>query len=217
MNHEPPRLSAVRHHFTQLLSSTRRGARLARLLAAGSLHTWDVPPAAIEQAEHLVAELAANAVFHGRVPGRGFRLTLRLDPAAGTLRIEVTDARGDRRPGHRPNAGPECESGRGLLLVTALADRWGTEPHPPSSKTVWCEIGLQPQPTAGCSPDGRSGQTPSDSASPAHREDEGLLFGGRANVSGRSDGPVGEAKRGSPPDESPWNQARTLRSPRQQR
>lgn len=148
MNHESPRLPAVRRHFTQLLSSTRRGARLARLLAAGALHAWDVPPAVTERAEHLVAELAANAVFHGRVSGRDFRLGLTLDPTAGSLHIEVTDARGDRRPGHRPNSGPESESGRGMLLVTALADRWGTDPYPPSGKTVWCEIDLHTRRTA---------------------------------------------------------------------
>lgn len=55
-----------------------------------------------EAAEQVVAELAANAVLHGRVPGRDFRLrlTLRTD---GALRIEVTDARGtgSRRSGTR--------------------------------------------------------------------------------------------------------------------
>ena len=29
--------------------------------------------------------------------------------------------------------------GRGLLLVTALAGRWGVEPYPPGGKTVWAE------------------------------------------------------------------------------
>lgn len=91
MSSETRRLPATVRHFTQLLSSTRRGARLARLLATGALQTWDVPPAVAERAEHIVAELAANAVFHGRVRGRDFRLGLTLDPAAGTLRAEVTD------------------------------------------------------------------------------------------------------------------------------
>jgi hypothetical protein len=34
---------------------------------------------------------------------------------------------------------PDDESGRGLLIVAALADRWGSEPYPPSGKTVWAE------------------------------------------------------------------------------
>ena len=135
-----PQLPATVRTFTQLLSSTRRGARLARLLTAGELHTWEVAPDVAERAEHIVAELAANAFFHGRVRGRDFRLDLTLDTAADTLRIELTDARGDRFPGHRPNADPDSESGRGILLVTALADRWGTSLFVPSGKTVWAEV-----------------------------------------------------------------------------
>lgn len=42
----------------------------------------------------LIAELTADAGLHGRVRGREARLDVRLD--AGELRIEVTDARGDR-------------------------------------------------------------------------------------------------------------------------
>ncbi|WP_307808397.1 ATP-binding protein [Streptomyces oryzae] len=135
-----------------MLSSTRRGARLARLLAAGELRAWQLPPSVAERAERIVAELAANAVFHGSVRGRDFRLGLFLDPVAGHLRIEVTDARGEYRPEHRPSVTADCESGRGLLLVTALADYWGTEPYPTSGRTVWAALtvprichGEQPQ------------------------------------------------------------------------
>ena len=35
----------------------------------------------------------------------------------------------------------EAESGRGLLLVEACADRWGHGPRDPYTKTVWAEIG----------------------------------------------------------------------------
>ncbi|MFF5471904.1 ATP-binding protein [Streptomyces achromogenes] len=133
--------NAAAHSFSQLLSSTRRGARLARLLAVGELHAWGLSPNVIERAEHIVAELAANAAVHGRVRGRSFRLVLRVDTTAGTLRVAVSDARGDRLPAPAPTARPEeAESGRGLLLVAALADRWNTEPYPPSGKTVWAEL-----------------------------------------------------------------------------
>jgi anti-sigma regulatory factor (Ser/Thr protein kinase) len=98
-----------------------------------------------ERAERIVAELAANAALHGHLPGRDFRLrvtyTRSLATAAGLLRIEVTDARGERLPVLRLRPSPEVddESGRGLLIVSALADRWGTDPYPPSGKTVWAE------------------------------------------------------------------------------
>nr|WP_234048283.1 ATP-binding protein [Streptomyces liliifuscus] len=124
-------------HFTILLSVTRRGARLARLLTERQLVEWE---AESEPALQVVAELAANAVFHGRVPGRDFRLTLRLDEV-GVLRVEVTDARGDRHPRIKDPVGDGEESGRGLLLVAAYADGWGVVDGPgPGCKTVWAEV-----------------------------------------------------------------------------
>ena len=121
-------------HFTVLLSSTRRGARLARLLAEAQLRSWGLPT---EAALHIVAELAANAATHGRVPGRDFRLTLHV--VGGTLRIEVADTRGDRLPApQHPSA--DTESGRGLLIVNALADRWGVSEDRFPRKTVWAEL-----------------------------------------------------------------------------
>ncbi|WP_167152782.1 ATP-binding protein [Streptomyces sp. MBT27] len=144
MNTSTPQLPEIQHTFTQLLSSTRRGARLARLLATEQLRSWPAPPSVTERAEQIVAELAANAVLHGRVQGRGFRLALTLATAARTLRIEVADARGDQLPVPAGKPGTPQESGLGLFLVASLADRWGTEPYPPSGKCVWAEIDLTP-------------------------------------------------------------------------
>lgn len=121
-------------NFSVLLSSTRRGARLARLLTEAHLRHRGLPT---DTASHLVAELAANAVTHGRVPGRDFRLTLYV--VGGTLRIEVSDTRGDRLPEPRHPA-VDAESGRGLLLVDALADRWGVREDRFPRKTVWAEL-----------------------------------------------------------------------------
>jgi anti-sigma regulatory factor (Ser/Thr protein kinase) len=123
-------------HFTVLLSATRRGARLARLLTERQLADWGEPS---EVAEQVVAELAANAVLHGRVPGRDFRLTLVLD-ATGTLRIKVTDARGGRLPRIPDPVDDDVESGRGLRIVAAYADRWGVDEAPAHCKTVWAEL-----------------------------------------------------------------------------
>ncbi|MFC8369901.1 ATP-binding protein [Streptomyces sp. NPDC057239] len=141
MSTTTPQLPAAARTFTQQFSSTRRGARLARLLTHEQLRTWQVSPGVTDRVEQIVAELAANAALHGRVQGRDFRLTLTHDPTAGVLRIAVTDARGDRFPSPVADVAmpPDDESGRGLLVVTALADRWGTEPYPPGGKTVWAE------------------------------------------------------------------------------
>ncbi|MFD4606974.1 ATP-binding protein [Streptomyces sp. NPDC058440] len=113
--------------FTQCFSSTPLGARLARHLALVQLHTWGVPHGTpLSDAAAIVGELAANAVTHGRVPGRDFELRLTHTPDV-LLRIEVSDTRGERRPPSREEAAapaPLDETGRGLFLVDALADRW---------------------------------------------------------------------------------------------
>lgn len=124
--------------FTQRFSATRRGARVARHLAVQQLDGWGVPYGGhlSDSAELIVAELTANAVTHARVQGRDFELCLTLSPM--TLRIEVSDARGDREPSPRPPA-PDSETGRGLLLVDALATKWGTADRV-VGKTVWAEL-----------------------------------------------------------------------------
>ncbi|MEV5430515.1 ATP-binding protein [Streptomyces sp. NPDC052701] len=125
------------------VTATGRGARLTRRLAVQQLAAWEVPYDS--EASHAVAvvtaELAANAVTHGRLPGRDFRLSLlRLQEH---VPVEVTDARPERLPPAALAAGPrslEADSGRGLLLVAACAERWGCEVGDTRTKTVWAEI-----------------------------------------------------------------------------
>jgi anti-sigma regulatory factor (Ser/Thr protein kinase) len=137
-------LAAPTATFTVRLSSTRRGARLARRLTAERLAAWGIPydAEASHAASMVVAELAANAVTHGRLPGRDFRLSL-VRHRRG-IRVEVTDTRPERLP--QPPADtsgsqdPHAESGRGLLLVAAYAATWGCQSREPHTKTVWAEI-----------------------------------------------------------------------------
>ncbi|MFF4565725.1 ATP-binding protein [Streptomyces sp. NPDC001435] len=134
--------------FVQRFSATRRGARLARRLATHRLDDWGVPygsPAA-DTVALVVAELAANAVLHGRVPGRDFELRLRCDRTAGVVRVEVADTHPGRpecpEP-RRPGADPaDADGGRGLLLVAAVATRWGVDDRSGPGKTVWAECAL---------------------------------------------------------------------------
>jgi anti-sigma regulatory factor (Ser/Thr protein kinase) len=122
-------------HFT----STPRGARLARRLVSHRLNEWGHPYTSPtnETVTLITAELTANAIRHGHVPGRDFHLRVTLAEADGVLRVEVTDTRTERFPS--PTAPtPSAESGRGLLLVEALADDWGVTPRPGApGKTVW--------------------------------------------------------------------------------
>jgi anti-sigma regulatory factor (Ser/Thr protein kinase) len=130
-------------------TSTPRGARLARRLAAQRLDAWGIP---YDTYRHdvivlVLAELTANAVRHGHVPGRDFRLRLQVTARTRTVRIEVTDTRAERLPpcpDALPAPGAEDTGGRGLRLVAGLATRWGwchrSDGGP--GKTVWAECAL---------------------------------------------------------------------------
>ncbi|CAL9502712.1 ATP-binding protein [Streptomyces sp. enrichment culture] len=136
MNQRTAEPAAPVRNFSVQLSPTPRGAQQARGLGAAQLRSWGLP---VDPARQIIAELAVNAATHGRVPGRDFRLTLYV--VGATLRIEVTDTRGDRLP--QPQLpSPDAESGRGLLLVEALADRWGVSEGRFPRKTVWAELRL---------------------------------------------------------------------------
>ncbi|MFF5531456.1 ATP-binding protein [Streptomyces cinerochromogenes] len=129
--------------LTLRLSPTPRGARLARHLAVAELDGWGIPhdSETAEAVAVIVAELAANAVTHGRVAGRDFELRLRL--VTGSVRIEVSDTRTERRPPGPADVrepAPLAETGRGLVLVAALADRWEVVDRDPPGKTVRAEV-----------------------------------------------------------------------------
>ncbi|MEU6093418.1 ATP-binding protein [Streptomyces sp. NPDC047079] len=100
------------------------------------MRSWALPDDARESVELVVSELATNAVRHGRVPGRYFEVAMVYD-GEKTVEVEVSDA-----SSHRPVAadpGPEATSGRGLLLVTALAQSWGVRDRV-VGKTVWARV-----------------------------------------------------------------------------
>ncbi|MFL9683484.1 ATP-binding protein [Streptomyces sp. KL110A] len=124
-------------------SGTRRGARLARRFAVQQFAEWAGLPYDSEPARAVAlvtAELASNAVRHGSLPGRDFRLTLLLLP--GRFRVEVTDTRPERLPPPRAPRPADTTSGRGLLLVQAYAGRWGCTVRDAYTKTVWAEVPL---------------------------------------------------------------------------
>ncbi|GAA3994315.1 hypothetical protein GCM10022384_47340 [Streptomyces marokkonensis] len=133
------------HTFEMRSTSTPRGARLARRLAAHRLDIWGIPygTGPHEEIVPVLGELTANAVQHGHVPSRDFHLLLDVTEPARAVRIEVTDTRTEHTPPDpadvRAPVG-EDDSGRGLLLVAALATRWGWHLRSPGpGRTVWAE------------------------------------------------------------------------------
>ncbi|MFD7719287.1 ATP-binding protein [Streptomyces sp. NPDC059814] len=131
--------------FAQRCSATRRGASLARRLAVWKLDTWGIPYGTrlSDTVALLVAELAANAVLHGRVPGRDFELRLMYPyEEAGVVRIEVSDTHETRpNPSVARQPAPDADGGRGLLVVESIAARWGVSDRVGPGKTVWAEAG----------------------------------------------------------------------------
>jgi anti-sigma regulatory factor (Ser/Thr protein kinase) len=84
--------------------------------------------------------LVANAVVHG-----GSQAELDAQMPGGALRVAVTDDNADLpRIGDSPDL--TAEDGRGLILVSTLADRRGVERTPSGGKAVWFELDIE-QPT----------------------------------------------------------------------
>jgi hypothetical protein len=138
MKSSPGLLHEDRLHYTPVPGSVR----LARRRAARLVGEWGYPAVAGDVAL-VVSELASNALLHGSLPDRLFRVHLTATAAA--LRVEVTDPRGERMPQVKsPTA--EDKFGRGLLLIDHLASRWGITPLA-IGKTVWAEIDLPVAPS----------------------------------------------------------------------
>ncbi|MER5212331.1 ATP-binding protein [Streptomyces sp. NPDC002838] len=120
-----------------------RSVGRARALLRDQATSWKLPDEVTETAVLLLSELMTNAYRHAKVsPDREIwtRCILEVD----RLRVSVADAN-DIRPTPR-EASADDESGRGLTLVTALADTWGAEPRPRGiGKTVWFELSPRPK------------------------------------------------------------------------
>lgn len=117
--------------LTALLPASTRSAYDARHSVQEALADR-VNPDVLHTILLLATELVSNAVACAGTP---LELRVVCSPD-GVLRVEVAD----RSPAPaRPVQGyhPESESGRGLRLVDALADSWGTAPDASDGKVVW--------------------------------------------------------------------------------
>jgi serine/threonine-protein kinase RsbW len=88
----------------------------------------------------LASELAANAVRH-TASGTGGTFCVLVQAAAGRVRVEVHDMGSVTAPAVRPSGSPR-ESGAGLALVEAIADRWGFHGSQ-LGRVVWFEMDWQ--------------------------------------------------------------------------
>ncbi len=104
----------------------------ARSFVADTLTRWGQTER-LDDIRLCVSELATNAVLHGARPGG--KVLVRVELRSTLLRIEVHDG-GNGTPSVRA-ARSTADDGRGLLLVSALADHWGVEERQGPGKCGW--------------------------------------------------------------------------------
>jgi anti-sigma regulatory factor (Ser/Thr protein kinase) len=127
---------AQEQRSSRRLPPTSASVFLARRSARQVLREWGVEPGVVDVAELVVSELASNAARQSEDP-----IDVVLALPGPYLRIEVADT------SHRMPALPaeevdaDATSGRGLLLVDALASRWGVHSDG-LAKRVWAELDL---------------------------------------------------------------------------
>ncbi|WP_329457707.1 ATP-binding protein [Streptomyces sp. NBC_01497] len=120
--------------YSETLPCAPESARIARNLVHTALTVWGHEDLA-QDGTSIVSELVANAAQHTR--SRLIEVSI-THPAPAYVRIAVAD----RDRGGLPlkcATGEGDESGRGLALVDALAERWGTDILP-RGKRVWGEL-----------------------------------------------------------------------------
>lgn len=106
--------------------------RHARNLATEACLRWDVPHL-VGPAGLIVTELVNNVIVHA-----GTMCTLQLTVRLHRLTISVSDGSIDAPLMLGPVA-PGAPSGRGLLIVDAVADSWGWRPSE-AGKVVWATL-----------------------------------------------------------------------------
>ncbi|MEV7091062.1 ATP-binding protein [Streptomyces sp. NPDC093085] len=128
--------------YSQTFPCEPETAEAGRRLVRHALSVWRLDDVA-DHAVLITSELMANAARHTTCPS--IRLLVGR-PATRRVRIGVVD----RAPSRLPVLGlaaADDESGRGLLLIDAIADRWGYDLHRRGrcvwAKEVWAELRVE--------------------------------------------------------------------------
>ncbi|MFB6435309.1 ATP-binding protein [Streptomyces sp. NPDC056411] len=110
----------------------------ARSRVSALLREWGAGQQVRDDVELVVSELFTNAVRHTESEKIGCELSL----TAAHIRIEITDegGAGYSAPHVQPGS-VDKECGRGLFLVGALSDGWGSRPADGGrGRVVWADL-----------------------------------------------------------------------------
>lgn len=129
-HHDEPGRSA-----RTLLDDDPRSAGAARHFLREFMEEAGLPPTMVDNAELCLSELVTNALLHA-----GGRIELRAT-VDGSLVVSVRDHGGSVGGQGTSDDDPLRVHGRGLLLVDALAHRWGSE-RDDRGRTVWFALDL---------------------------------------------------------------------------
>lgn len=155
---EPERIAAARQQLRELL------------------HDW-TDTDQVDSAVLLVSEMVTNVLVHTDGDALLVAEMTRYGAEPRRLRVEVADASDDLPHKRRP--GELASSGRGLVLMELLADRWGVDPRG-EGKSIWFEL-YEPSeapaapevPEASVEPEGPVDPEGPEGPSPVSRETEG--------------------------------------------
>ncbi|WP_285940710.1 ATP-binding protein [Actinomadura xylanilytica] len=112
---------------------------IADVVASTITHPLSTAADALDDLLLCASEVITNALLHG-----DGAITIVLVRRSRVLRVEVIDAGTLSSAGlfHvRDDVSPDATSGRGLMIIDALADSWGTRADD-AGLTVWFEVGF---------------------------------------------------------------------------
>lgn len=121
-------------------------AARARSLIRTALRAWDLI-CLVDQAALAVSELVSNSVQHTNCEVVHVCIT---QSGRRSVRIAVSDAC-RKLPQWRFKCADDEVGGRGLALVSAIADQWGVDVCQ-EGKTIWVELTAKDAPSPGKSP-----------------------------------------------------------------
>ncbi|MFH8482636.1 ATP-binding protein [Streptomyces sp. NPDC018055] len=138
------------------------GVGQARHRMREQLRSNGVSDTVVDDAVLILSELLSNACRHGRPLGRhadvgdgDIRAAWRVDTGGGLI-VEVTDGGGPTRPvPSTPSV--TARGGRGLNIISALAQEWGVRDDSSGEVTVWAHVPSPKQPELGGAAGGLTG------------------------------------------------------------